>query len=534
MSKVFQKIWTYKYHILITLILILAGFFRLWHIEFGLPHCFYADEPEIAELAIKYTFELKDIIANNNYYKLIPISYVYGTLPSYMFTAFTLVTNKLAGILNIQLSKTDIYILMRSFNAVVTLSLVPLVYAIYLKLFGSKKGAILSALLVALNWKLIVHAHYINSDVILTILTTFTFLFAISYFNKPQKSIYVWLLGLMMGFAVGTKITALISLPFFCGLFIIKKDYRSLFGFLFITFGAFAITNPFSIIFIQDFAYRVYEMLFKEGGVVFDSVDYSPFKYISALSSILTPLLLAATLIGNVTALKIKRSLHWLFLGIIIIYILFYSIQSRRVDRWMLPIVPICTVYAVYGLTILKRLLTKASINSKKWFKKLYLVAGIFGGVIIFSIYIHNPITLLSQFQKNTPKSEAYLWARDNLPTASNRLTITEEGLDPMNKLRTDVGYKVKVIKFNVYTSENAQLDFPPDLAIYDYVIISSRPMVNFKKLEVVKKYPNYTEAWNNFEQELHNESKYTLIKSFVLSKPNLIPLSDVYIYKKL
>ena len=56
----------------------------------------------------------------------------------------------------------------------------------------------------------------------------------------------------------------------------------------------------------------------------------------------------------------------------------------------------------------------------------------------------------------------------------------------------------------------------------------------DFKKLEVVKKYPNYTEAWNNFEQELHNESKYTLIKSFVLSKPNLIPLSDVYIYKKL
>ena len=55
----------------------LGLFFRLYHIEFGLPHSFYADEPEIAEPAIKYTYEFKDVVTNNNFYKLIPVSFVY-------------------------------------------------------------------------------------------------------------------------------------------------------------------------------------------------------------------------------------------------------------------------------------------------------------------------------------------------------------------------------------------------------------------------------------------------------------------------
>ena len=50
--------------------------FRLYHIEFGLPHSFHADEPEIAEFAIKYTYEIRGIIENGDYYKLIPLNFV--------------------------------------------------------------------------------------------------------------------------------------------------------------------------------------------------------------------------------------------------------------------------------------------------------------------------------------------------------------------------------------------------------------------------------------------------------------------------
>jgi hypothetical protein len=112
-----QKAISYKYHILSVLIILLAIFFRLWHVDFGLPHSFYADEPEIAELAIKYTYEFRDIFINHNYYKLIPVNFVYGTFPAYMFTAATMVFSKSLNLLSITFTKTTLYIFMRTVNS---------------------------------------------------------------------------------------------------------------------------------------------------------------------------------------------------------------------------------------------------------------------------------------------------------------------------------------------------------------------------------------------------------------------------------
>ncbi|KKS22809.1 MAG: hypothetical protein UU80_C0002G0041, partial [candidate division WWE3 bacterium GW2011_GWA1_41_8] len=158
------QIFSYKYHILITLVFILAIVLRFWHIEFGLPHSFYADEPEIAEPAIKYTYELRDIIANGNYYKLIPISYVYGTFPSYLLTAAVMFFSKSLNIAGIVFDKTTLYILMRSINAVMSLAVIPLMATLYLKLYPDEKrinnrifsGALIAFFLAALNWKMIV------------------------------------------------------------------------------------------------------------------------------------------------------------------------------------------------------------------------------------------------------------------------------------------------------------------------------------------------------------------------------------------
>src|SRR3990167_4698419 len=94
------------------LLLIIIGFtgmlFRLYHIEFGLPHSFHADEPEITEPAIKYTYEIFNIIRNNDWYKLIPVSFVYGTFPVYYFTVFTMAFSKSLNILNSPFDKTSI------------------------------------------------------------------------------------------------------------------------------------------------------------------------------------------------------------------------------------------------------------------------------------------------------------------------------------------------------------------------------------------------------------------------------------------
>lgn len=528
----------YKTLILIFIVIIIGTALRLYHIEFGLPHSFHADEPEIAELAIKYTYEFRKIVSNGNYYKFIPISYVYGTFPTYLLTIFTMAFSKTGNLLGINFDKTSIYIFLRSLTALVSVILVPIGYLFAQKLFNSRTAGFITAFLVALNWKFIVHAHYVNADIILTVLLAAAFYSFYIFYRTPKNQVkkdtfYVTVTGILFGLAVGTKITALISLPLFLYIFIRRKDYRGLFAFLFIIFGSFAVSNPFSILYANDFALRIYEMLGKEAGMVFDSVDYSPIKYLNAIVTMATlPVFLFSlygiyhklrfpkteNLAGDVSISTDKtdpRVFDKFLIGNIIVYLIFYSIQSRRVDRWLLPMIPVLMIYASYGIIMLKQQ------TRKLWF---YL-----GSVITVIYYLVFPALLLFQFQKDTPKSAAYLWMQKNTTPESNKLIYTEEGLDPMNKLQGEL-----VLKYEVYTSENAQFFLPENPEGWDYIVLSSRPMQNFKKPEVEKKYPFYTKKWKDFESKVLDPNNFELIKEFTLPKPNLVELSDVYIYKNL
>ena len=506
-----------KHIFFVILIGVLGLYLRFYHIEFGLPHSFHADEPEIVELAIKYTYEIRSIISNNEYYKLIPISYVYGTFPAYFFTGVNMFFSKILNIFNFSFDKTTLYIILRSVNLILTFTIIPAIVWLSYKLFKNKKAWITAFILLALNWKLIVHAHYINTDIIVALLLTLSFLTFLDYHNSKNDTKYTVLTGILFGLAVGTKITALITLPAYIYVFLVKKDYRNIFGFLFTIFAVFMATNPFSIIFANDFAFRIYTMLFKEAGMTFDSVNYNPFKYIGALSWIATLPVFIMSLYGKYYVLKHKRNpFHIFLISNVFIYLIFYSVQSRRVDRWVLPILPVVILYASYAWAVLSSKIIKPL--------KLGLEAMILGYYLFF------PLLLLFQFQRYTPKAQAYLWAQNNLPVyiTNNDYTLvyTEEGLDPLNKLQG-----TKVIKYEVYGSENAQFFMPEDPMNYEYVILSSRPMENFKKPEIRKAFPFYAQKWDSFEYTVN--SNFKLIKTFSLPKPNLIPLSNVYIYEK-
>lgn len=508
----------YKKLFLLIIIFGLGAFFRLYHIEFGLPHTFYADEPEIAELAIKYTYELRSIIATKDFYKLIPISYVYGTVPAYLNTALTMLFSKSIKLLQIPFEKWHIYVFLRTINALSGLGIVWATYALALKLFKSWPAAVISAFLLAFNWKLIVHAHYINADILQTLFLTLSYLTMYFYFLRTSDTKFTVLSGILYGLAVGTKITTLFSLPLFAFVFIYKKEYRNLFAFLFIIFGTFLATNPFSFIFATNFAFRIYTMFTKEAGLVFDSVNSSYLKYILALANIITLPVLALSLYGKTKSVKAKGeslAFHIFLISNALLYLLFFSVQSRLVDRWLLPIVPLGLMYAGYGIMLFKEKVTPAVFA---------LV-----GIIILVWYLYFPLLLLGQFQRYTPKAQAYLWMQENLNPALNKLAYTEEGLDPINKLPG-----ARVIKVEVYEDEAAQFLVPEDTSGYDYVILSSRPLENYKKPEIKEKYPFYYDKWNEFEQTLLDENQYKLLKEFTLSKPNLIPLSDVFIYQNL
>ncbi len=510
----------FVFYISIFVISALGLWFNLYHIEFGLPHSFHADEPEIIELAIKYTFDLKDILANTELYRLTPISYVYGSFPVYLFTIATVVYSKLNSVLGLVFSKMDIYVFLRSLTALITVTLVPIGILTYQNLFPRSTtkylGGVLFALFCALNWKLIVHAHYVNADILITVLLSASYLCFIKYLDKEDDTLFTVLTGIFFGLAVGTKVTVLITLPIYLYLFIKKGHVRNMFAFLFVIFGVFIVTNPFSFVFANDFAFRVLQLSVKENGLVFDSVDFGIFKYVFGLSSILTPTFLLLSLLGVYISLKekVNSSKHLFFLLHLAVYIIFFSIGSRRVDRWLLPIIPVFIMYGVYSLEWL--------IYTNKKFVYIPLV------VIVLVNYLYFPMLLLTQFNEQTPKSAAYLWMRDNLTPASNKLVITEEGLDPMNKLLSSY-----VLKYEVYEAENAQFRMPENPLGYDYVVLSSRPMQNFKRPEVANKFPFYNEAWTNFENTVLDPAHFTMIRSFELPKPNLIDVSDVYIFER-
>ena len=514
--------------LLLTAVLLFGLFFNTWNINFGLPHSFYADEPEIAEPAIKYTYEIRDIIKNNNYYKLIPISYVYGTFPTYFLTVFTMGFSKFMNLANLHFDKTSIYIFMRLLTTAITLGTGIFTFLLAGKLFKEKNNnlpiKLISLFLILLNWKFIVHSHYVNADIFLTFLLLGSIYFLYKAYTNNFDNLNTVLSAILFGLAYGTKFTALISLPCFIYIFLAKKDLKALFGFIFTSLISFLITNPFSLIFFSDFSYRIFEMFFKEAGMVFDSVDTNPLKYIDAFIHIIGIILLPFFILGIYSAFKKdeenkNRHFHFFIIANILFYLLFYSLQSRRVERWLLPIIPLVVIYISYGLSAIKNILTNAAYILLLFFLTLS--------------YLYYPSLLLFQFRRDTPKSEAYKWAKENIPTKNTLLpyilVYTEEGLDPMNKLNG-----TEVIQTNVYESENSFLQYPINPNLFEYVIISSRPMQNFKREEVIKKYPQYVERWNNFENTLTDKNKFEMIKEFSLPKPNLIPLSDVYVFKNM
>ncbi len=504
---------------LVLFILALGLFFRLYHIEFGLPHSFYADEPEIAELAIRYTYEIRNIIKNNDYYQLIPISFVYGTFPAYLFTLATMTFSKLSNLLSLPFDKTSLYVFMRSFNALLSIFIVLSTAVLSYKLRKKWLVFFVTLLLVALNWKLIVHAHYINADLIQTIVLSLSYLTLFYYFRRKEEDTkFTLLTGALLGLAIGTKITTLITLPLFYYPYIRKKDYRGLAALNLVALGVFMMTNPFSFILSERFTFRILSMFTKEGGLVFDSVDLSVYKYIFGLGFITTPLVLLSSLYGKYKSFKERVDLdfHIFLVGSVIIYLVFFTLQSRRVDRWLLPILPIVLMYASFGLDyLLERLKSRLVL--------------LFVAILLLASYLYFPTLLLHQFQRYTPKSAAYLWMRDNLDPIKSVLVYSEEGLDPMNKLVTS-----KVVTLPVYSSEGAQFQTPENLEHYSYVVISSRPLSNYKREVVRETYPFYYQTWKEFEETILDPRQFMLINQFVLPKPNLIPLSDVFIYENL
>ena len=82
---------------------------------------------------------------------------------------------------NFSINYDSYLIYLRVITSIVSSSLILITFLIYKKIFGDKKGAVLSSVIMALNWKLIFHSHYLNQDIYVTVLLPFSVLLLILY-----------------------------------------------------------------------------------------------------------------------------------------------------------------------------------------------------------------------------------------------------------------------------------------------------------------------------------------------------------------
>lgn len=506
---------------LFSVVLFLGIFIRLWHIDFGLPHVTYADEDKLGNFGIELSYKLKGIILSKDFSKLAPLDFVYGTFSLYLNAKIILIWKIFLSIFNKEIDFYNSYVVLRVVNAFFSL-LIPVSFSLlYFKIFQKKFGAFFLFFLLLFNWKLIVHAHYLNTDSNLTILLALTFLFFYKYLeNSNIKNLF--LTALVFGFAVGTKITALISLPTIIVFLLTKKLYKQTFLFLTFTLLFYLLSNPFSLIQGNRFINRLKEMGVKENGVVFDSVDFSPIKYINSIDDVIGTAYFILSFISIIFTLANYRKNKFLVFLIanLVTYLLFFTFSLRRVDRWILPTIPIVLFFSVLSIEKIY-----IFIRSRK--SKYLYVLFFFSLISVTFFYLYKPYTLLSSFKRYTPQVESFLWAKRNINNLNPKILITDTSLDPNRSLRG-----IKLFKSKIYSSQMAEIQKPPLLETYEFIIVSSRPLYRYKNPTLKQLFPNYYAYWKTFDTDLFTNPQFELVNYFKAKEPNLVPFSNMYIFK--
>jgi len=524
--------------ILITTAMLLGLFIRIYKIDFGLPLIFIADETDIYDEVIKFSLNYKFILRDGSINDFAPPTYVYGMFPTYFLTICTMILNKTASVFSFHIDFHFYHIYLRLITALFSLSIPIFSYLIYKEIFERSKGSLLAILLVLFNWKLIVYSRYLNQDIYLTSLVTISLFLFIKYLKSDKtkvKMLYLILSSVALGFATGTKITALLSAPIIIGVIMMKKRIKDVLLFMIGVILSFSISNPFSIINFQSFISRVIAMKTREAGAVFSSVNLNPLKYFYGLSNIMTPPVFMLGLI-TVTFLSIRfvknkklkkleteEMTHIFLIGNIFIYILFFSLNKRLVERWVLPITPIFIIYSAYGIYSLEKLVT--SKRTQNILKISILLISFF----FYAIYI---LTFFKQLNIGDTRLSAYNWTINYLNQSQNKelkiLVYTNKGRDPFANIKN-----CDVQMFHVYESGDAENFRPKNPKDYDIIITYSDMEDNYKNLYVSRKYPDYTNSWINFEKEIDNTQNFLLLKSFETTKLDLMGLSNIYIYQK-
>lgn len=496
---------------LLRLFIAIALLSRFLYLDFGLPQVFQADEVEMVEYSLKYAVNLNKFL-QGDFYFFKPFSFVYGSLPAYFNTLLLVPFLKITSYFSFSQDRFYIYLYLRSIYAVLSVVTCIGVYYLAKQLTNNQKIQLLATLIFSLSFYFYWLSKYLNNDVLVVLFTVYFLIFYLRHKeNNSSRNFYLALL--FIGLGVSTKVTFTITAIYPFIDLLLKKDFRKIITMIVVVFLVYLITNPFTFLYFNEFYQRIMEMRVKENGIVIDSYNPSILKYLYSLFNNITIPITIFSLFYLIKQIKERKIDITIFISVI--YILFFSVSSRLVDRWLLPIYPLLIIYGLLYLEDLK--------NKKIKFIVLVLIVL----EITFKFLLTN-----YELSKNSNLLNAFYYFKNGYSNEfKNVYVLTERGLNPFNSLkRTNLGIDSQ--QFVPYVSEGAFSIPPGDVTKYDYVVYSSKVRNYFLNPYIKEINPSFVANWENSYQLL-NSAKFEVLAKFETGFTSILGQENITIYKK-
>lgn len=429
MNKIFKITTPQKHFVLLTLILIMAFFFRIIGLNWDQGQHLHPDERFLTMVLtdIKLPSSLKNYLDPNvsslNPYNNDYSFFVYGSFPINIIKI-------LGEIFNFN-SYDQIYLIGRMVTVLLDTLIIILIYLICKNIFNTKVGLIASYFysIFVLPIQL---AHFYTVDPFLNFFIALSF-YILVLLKKPSKTlIKVLVLSLFYGIALASKISAIYFLPvifvFFVFYFLKRPFYFLLYGLVFVvaTLLSFRFNQP------QVFLNGNYldwnpNPIFLNNLIELKSFSIDPYfppsiqwlKTIPLLFPLKNIILWGLGLpFGLIFVFSIGYSLYYMFkknfkdkfylftiLLWIIFLIIYQGIQPVTTMRYFLPIYPFIAIISAFFINYL---LTKIQLLH---IKKIL--------VIIFIFLLIYPLSFISIYFKDHSRVTASKWIYKNISVGS-------------------------------------------------------------------------------------------------------------------
>jgi 4-amino-4-deoxy-L-arabinose transferase-like glycosyltransferase len=299
-----------------------------------------------------------------------PHFYNYGTCYIYLVGVLAKCGDLIGVLPPTQQGWSDLHLLARVLTALMGTATIYLAYVIGKNLAGGAVGLGAAALLAVLPAHA-VSSHYATVDVPATFFVMFLFVILLRLFGTAELSWYL-LAGLALGLATATKYTMVIAvIPFVVTHFYASDDsgysppaWYPIAGLLVAALGFFAVT-PYLLVLSQhgfgvnaDLVRGVkFEMEHARIGGTFAFVDTGPgwvYHLLRSLPAAMGYIALAFGLIGSVLLIQRGRPAAVVLFAFALPYFGLIGAGKERFLRYMLPLLPVLVIAAVYMLDRLR------------------------------------------------------------------------------------------------------------------------------------------------------------------------------------